>query len=170
MARAADHAGEGSVMKSAVSLLLTLALVLLAAGKHPKPPPASVDPSQKVLVFVGESEAFFASSFGTASANNTSASAVHTSSAGVEKMTVLVMKTLNEKCPTVIVVNQPDKADYFLRLDRNGVFIRSNAMAVFNRSGEMVFVGAGVRLAKQVNKFCDGLPQIAPPRPANENP
>jgi hypothetical protein len=74
-------------------------------------------------------------------------------------MTVLVMKTLHEKCPTVIVVNQPDKADYFLRLDRNGVFVRSNAMAVFNRSGEMVFAGASVSLSKEVNRFCAGLPR-----------
>lgn len=71
------------------------------------------------------------------------------------------MKTLNDKCPTVIVVNQPDKADYFLRLDRNGFLIRSNAMAVFNRSGEMIFAGAGVRLGKEVKKFCDGLPPVA---------
>jgi len=101
---------------------------------------------------------FLASSFGGASANSKSATAVQSSSAGVEQLTVLVMKTLNEKCPMVTVVNQPDKADYFLRLDRNGIFIRSNAMAVFNRNGEMVFAGASVSLGKEVTRFCTGLP------------
>jgi hypothetical protein len=75
-------------------------------------------------------------------------------------MTVLVMKTLNEKCPMVIVVNQPEKAGHFLRLDRNGVLVRSNAMAVFNRSGEMVFAGASISLSKEVKRFCAGLPSL----------
>lgn len=141
-------------------LFITLLAAATPAGaKHPKPAPPSL---QKVRVFVGESESFFASSFGTASANAAGGSATHTSSAGIEKMTVLVMKTLNEKCGSVIVVNRPDSADYFLRLDRNGIFVRSNAMAVFNKAGEMVFVGAGVRLTKQVEKFCDGIPYAQP--------
>ena len=134
----------------------------MAAGKHPKPRP--VYPSEKVRVFVGESESFFSSSFGAATANTATAAATHGSAAGIEKMTVLVMKTLNDKCPSVIVVDRPEKADYFLRLDRNGILIRTNAMAVFDKSGEMIFVGTGVRLAKQVKLFCDGLPypQTAP--------
>jgi hypothetical protein len=129
----------------------------LGAEEHGKkaPPIASVE---KVRVFVGESESFFSSSFGAASANAATAAASHGSVAGIEKMTVLVMKTLNDKCPTVIVVDRPEKADFFLRLDRNGILIRTNAMAVFNRGGEMIFVGTGVRLAKQVKLFCDGLP------------
>ena len=93
----------------AVFILFTLAAM---AAKPPKRPQSGA-PSEKVRVFVGESESFIASSFGVASAANRSASAVQSSSAGMEKMTVLVMKDLNEKCPTVIVVNQPDKADYF---------------------------------------------------------
>jgi hypothetical protein len=147
-------------------LFLLLAVGAMARDKHPKP--AAVDPSQKVRVFVGESESFYASSFGAASANAATAAASHSSMATVEKMTVLVMKTLNDKCPTVIVVDHPDKADYFLRLDRNGILIRTNAMAVFNKSGEMIFVGTGVRLAKQVKLFCDGLPypQTVPPQTA----
>ena len=31
-------------------------------------------------------------------------------------------------------------------------------MAVFNHTGEMIFVGTGARLTKQVKRFCDGLP------------
>jgi hypothetical protein len=114
-------------------------------------------------VFVGESETFFASSFGSALATGNSASAAHTSAAGIEKMTVLTMKALNDKCPAVTVVNQPDKADYFLRLDRNGFLIRSSAIAVFNRSGEMVFVAAGVNLGKEIKRFCSGIPYQTKP-------
>jgi hypothetical protein len=153
-------------------MIFGMAAVSMAADKHPKPAPAPIDPAQKIRVFVGESETFLASSFGTASANSKSASAVQSSSAGFEKMTVLVMKELSEKCPTVIVVNNPDKADYFLRLDRNGVFVRTNAMAVFNHSGEMVFAGSSVRLGKEVARFCAGLPRTPPPAPgqAPKNP
>jgi hypothetical protein len=149
-----------------IVLVLLLPLAAVSADKHPKRPP--VASSDKVRVFVGESESFFSSSFGAASANATSAAATHGSAAGIEKMTVLVMKTLNDKCPTVIVVDRPEKADYFLRLDRNGILIRTNAMAVFNKGGEMIFVGTGVRLAKQVKLFCDGLPyaQTVPPQTA----
>ena len=78
-----------------LSLLFVIAFEAMA-DKHPKAAP--VDPSKKVRVFVGESEAFFASSFGTASANTKSANAVQSSSAGIEKMTVLVMKALNDRC------------------------------------------------------------------------
>src|ERR1700720_623964 len=97
-------------------LLFGCAMLAAAADKHQKSAPAN--PLRKVRVFVGEAEAFLAGSFGTASANSKSATSVQSSSAGVEKMTVLVMKALNDKCPTVIVVNHPDKADYYLRLDR----------------------------------------------------
>jgi hypothetical protein len=119
-------------------------------------------------MFVGESESFYASSFGLASANSVRGSAAQSGSAGIEKMTVLVMKTLHDKCPTVIVVDHPDKADYFLRLDRNGILVRMNAMAVFNKAGEMIFVGTGLRLNKQVRLFCEGLPyaQTVPPQTA----
>ena len=145
-------------------LFLLLPVAATAGDKHPKP--ASVDPSQKVRVFVGESESFYASSFGLASANSVRGSAAQSGSAGIEKMTVLVMKTLHDKCPTVIVVDHPDKADYFLRLDRNGILVRMNAMAVFNKAGEMIFVGTGLRLNKQVRLFCEGLPyaQTIPPQ------
>jgi len=143
-----------SLATAIIAMLLPAAVL---EGKHPKAA-TPVDPTQKVRVFVGESESFYASSFGAASANAATAAASHSSMATVEKMTVLAMKTLNDKCPTVIVVDRPEKADYFLRLDRNGILIRSNAMAVFNKGGEMIFVGAGVRLGKQVEKFCEGLP------------
>ena len=139
-------------------LVVTLILSEVLLAKKKKQDVPVVAASDKVRVFVGESETFLASSFGGASANHKAATAASTSSATVEKMTVLVMKNLNDNCPSVIVVNQPEKADYFLRLDRNGVFIRSNAMAVFNRAGEMVFAGASVKLTKEVRQFCAGLP------------
>jgi hypothetical protein len=159
------------LLKYAIPVLLTISPLALA--KPPKKP-VSVSPQEKTRVFVGESEAFVASSFGVASPGSRSSSAVQSSSAGMEKWTVYVMKDLSDNCPNVIVVNQPDKADYFLRLDRNGVLVRLNAMAVFNRAGEMVFVGAGARLTKQVKKFCDGIPYkaltAAPTSPGEKAP
>jgi len=46
-------------VKLLISLLLVLAFTATAAKKHTKAIPSPIDPSQKVRVFVGESEAFF---------------------------------------------------------------------------------------------------------------
>lgn len=134
-------------------LTVIVALSLSCPGMFAKKPKKHA-PEPVGRIFIGDSESFYASSFGAASANAANATAFHASSAGTEKWTVMAMKAVHDKCPQLTVVDRPDRADYFLRLDRNGAFVRLNAMAVFNRSGEMVYVGAGLSLQKQVKKFC----------------
>lgn len=70
-------------------------------------------------------------------------------------MTVLTMKAFHDNCSKLSIVDKPDAADYFVRLDRNGTLIRLNALAIFDRSGEMIFVGTGVKLSKQAKRFCN---------------
>lgn len=143
----------------------------------------------KLRVFVGESETWEASGFNVASASGSanwrsaqsSAGAFGMSHAGMVKLTVAVMKQLNDHCPTVVVVNRQDNADYFVRLDHNRTMwaIHEN-MAVFNRAGEMVFVSSTHSVSKDVKRFCESpvftsavpiqQPQAAIPRAQKEIP
>jgi hypothetical protein len=128
-----------------------------SGGKVAGADPPSVLGNQKYRMFVGNAEAFYASGFGVATAGQKSAVATQVSSAGVEQMTVLAMKAFHENCSKLIIVNKPDAADYLMRLDRsNGKFKRLSAIAVFDRSGEMIFAGAG-GLTKQAQSFCKQL-------------
>lgn len=118
---------------------------------------------EKVRVFVGESTTWESSGFNIASASGSanwrsaqsSAGAFGISHAGIVKLTVAVMKQLDDHCPTVVVVDRPDNADYFVRLDQNTtMWTRHDDMAVFNRAGEMVFVSSAHSVSKGVKRFC----------------
>jgi hypothetical protein len=81
------------------------------------------------------------------------------SAAGVMKFTINVMKALHDECPEkAIVVSSPEAADYFLRLDTDGVLIIRAKMVAFNRDGEMSFVGSTLSITKDVKRFCASLP------------
>lgn len=140
-------------MRMPAQLVLAIAITALAGNAYAKKKPTA-PPDHQYRVFVGDSETFFASSSGFANGNT----AAHSSYAGTEKWTVMAMKALHENCSKLIIVDKPETADYLVRLDRNGAFIRLNAMAVFNKAGEMVYVGAGVALTKQAKRFCQKLP------------
>ena len=122
----------------------------------------------KSRIFVGESELFYSSSFSTSSFSaastitraKASGLGFGFSSAGILKFTVQIMKTLNDKCADrMIVVNSPELADYFLRLDTQGRFILSRDMVAFARSGEMSFVATTKSMKKDIERFCLSLPQ-----------
>jgi TonB family protein len=142
-------------------------------GSAPAPPeakphlaPLAPLPDGKVRVIVGESEMFYSTGFAGSNFSGSAAGSIArasgggfaVSSSGILKFTIDVMKALNENCPQVIVVNDPDQADYFLRLDRNGVLILTAEMVSFNRSGVMTFVTATHSIKKDVKRFCDSLP------------
>jgi hypothetical protein len=80
--------------------------------------------------------------------------------AGVMKFTITVMKAIHDTCPEkTIVVSRPEAADYFMRLDTDGVFIIRAKMVAFNRVGEMSFVGETFSIKKDVKRFCRSLPK-----------
>lgn len=143
---------EGTGMKM---LVLLAALVSVASGERT---------DRRVRVFVGESATWEASSFNVASASGSanwqsaqsSAGALGMSHAGIVKRTIAVMKALDDHCKTVVVVDRPDSADYFVRLDHNRtMWAPREDMAVFNRAGEMVFVSSTHSVSKDVKRFCE---------------
>jgi hypothetical protein len=122
---------------------------------------------RKSRVFVGETDVFYASSFGASgfsgSANRNAAHAsgygFSGSSSGVLRFAINVMKSISEICPEkAVVVNNPDLADFFLRLDRDGRLVLSAKMVAFSRAGEMTFVGETHSISKDVRRFCVSLP------------
>lgn len=153
-------------------LLVIEPLFAFSQQAVPDPPKpvglAPLPPRQdgKVRVFVGESEMFYSSGFSTAavsgSANSKAASVFGSgfglSSAGIRKFTITVMKSVNDTCPEkVVIVSSPDLADYFLRMDYEGVLILHAKMVAFNRSGEMSFIASERKIDKDVKGFCASL-------------
>lgn len=141
-----------------------IAISMLSAQDLPVPTPALAPlpprPDGKIRIFVGDSEAFVASSFGAGSGKG----AMGGSSASTQKFTVLTMKEVNSRCKSVIIVNRPDISDLFLRLDMSIAFFTVRAdMAVFNREGEMVFAASSVALRRDVKRFCES--SVFGPRP-----
>jgi len=122
----------------------------IVASTKTKKPLAPLPAEARFKVIVGDSEEFYASSFGIA----TPRTAVASSSAGVRKFTITIMKALSDNCPMVTVTNKAENADYFLRLERNKTF----SIAVFDKSGDMVFVDTTDTIQKDVKRFCAALP------------
>jgi hypothetical protein len=150
-------------------------LVVLASA-------ASAQRRDTKRVFVAESATWEASGFNVGSASGSanlrsaqsSAGAFGISRAGIVKLTIAVMKQLYDHCQGVVVVDRPDSADYFVRLDHNQtMWARHDDMAVFDRAGEMVFVSSAHSVSKDVKRFCESpvfASAVAIQRPQAETP
>jgi len=83
--------------------------------------------------------------------------------AGLMKLTVSVMNQINVHCANVVIVNTPELADLFVRLDQStSMWARHDDMAVFNRDGEMKFVASTHSMSKDVKRFCANLSLLHP--------
>ena len=77
-----------------------------------------------------------------------------TSSENVE-----VMKTFQKRCPDVLITSNKEKADFVVRLDREGPspmtpFVRGNKVAVFDKNGDLVFTDSTRLLPAAVKGAC----------------
>jgi hypothetical protein len=70
-----------------------------------------------------------------------------------------VMKTLGHSCPGLIVTNDPKQAQYSVTFERESkkVLRKDNKIAVFNRSGDMVFSSSTRALGNGIRGFCSSL-------------
>lgn len=144
-----------------------------AVAAAPAPPPVTpVSPSAtqtsngRTRIFVGETSEWQASSFNiahsaasySAFSGSAAAGAFGMSHAGLMKLTISVMNQVNQHCQDVLIVNRPDIADLFIRLDQStSMWARHDDMAVFNRSGEMIFVTSTHSISKDTKRFCKSL-------------
>ena len=78
-----------------------------------------------------------------------------------------VMKAFQRHCPQVAITSDRDKADYVVRLDREGPspvtpFVKGNKVAVFNRDADLVYSDSSRTLVPVVKGAC----AAATPSPA----
>ncbi|MBL8238730.1 MAG: hypothetical protein JNM66_15000 [Bryobacterales bacterium] len=70
-----------------------------------------------------------------------------------------VMKAFQRHCPSVAITSDRDKADFVVRLDREGPspvtpFVKGNKVAVFNRDADLVYTNSSRTLAPSVKGAC----------------
>lgn len=138
-------------------------LPVTPAAVAPFPAPT---PGGRPRIFVGETSEWQASSFNIANsvasysglAGSAAAGAFGMSHAGLMKLTISVMNQMNQHCQGVLIVNRPEIADLFVRLDQStSMWARHDDMAVFNRAGEMIFVTSTHSISRDAKRFCQNL-------------
>ncbi len=78
-------------------------------------------------------------------------------SGGARPQTVEVMKTFLQRCPEVAVTGDRAKAQFVVRLDREGgkdLVRRDNKIAVFDAGGDLLHAGSTRSLGNAVKDAC----------------
>ncbi len=82
------------------------------------------------------------------------------SKGGARPQTAEIIKTFNERCPSVIVNNRQDKADYVVLLDHEGgkdAISRDNKVVVFNKDGDAIVSRSTRMLGNAVKDACTAI-------------
>ena len=82
------------------------------------------------------------------------------SSGGARPQTVEVIKTFNDKCPTLTVTIKKEAADYIVMFDHEGgktIFNVDNKVAIFNREGDAIYSGSTRSLGNAVKDSCEAV-------------
>jgi hypothetical protein len=136
------------------------------AASAPAPSGTRHAPDGRPRIFVGETSEWQASSFNVAHygasytgfSGSAAAGSFGMAHAGLMKLTVSVMNQINLHCTNVVIVDRPELADLFIRLDQStSMWARHDDMAVFNLGGEMMFVASTHSMSKDVKRFCKSL-------------
>lgn len=80
-----------------------------------------------------------------------------TTQGGARPQTAEIMKTFNQRCPTVRINNRQDKADYVVLLEHEGGKgwgQKDNKVAVFNWDGDMIHSNSTAILGNAVQGAC----------------
>jgi hypothetical protein len=79
---------------------------------------------------------------------------------GAKPQTAEIVKTVNERCPEVVVTRKEEKADYVLVLEHEGgkIFVRKdNKFALYNADGDALASGSTRSLGNAVKDACTEL-------------
>lgn len=141
-------------MQHRISLaIFTLALSAVSYG------------ADKARVFVTDSQSW---SISGSSGGSSSGFGGHTSG-GARPQTAEIIKTFTERCPTVVVNNIRDKADYVAVLDHEGgkgLLRKDNKVAVFNKEGDSIVSKSTRSLGNSVQEACEAIASDWGKRPA----
>ncbi|MCW5982926.1 MAG: hypothetical protein KIT09_32855 [Bryobacteraceae bacterium] len=116
---------------------------------------AGAGAAEKPRLFITESQALQASG----EASVAEAKGAFSLLGGTSPQNVEVMKMFTRRCPEVIVTSNPEKADYIVRFDHEGVnpttpFVRGNKVAIFNRDDDLIYGGSTRLLGNGVKDAC----------------
>jgi hypothetical protein len=81
-------------------------------------------------------------------------------SGGARPQNAEIVKTLNDKCPGVIVTRNEDRANYVLVLEHEGgkMWInKDNKFALYNKDGDSIKSGSTRSLGSSVKEACEAL-------------
>ena len=84
---------------------------------------------------------------------------------GARPQTAEIIKTFGERCPSVIVNNKQEKADYIVLLDHEGgkeLISRDNKVVVFNKEGDSIMSRSTRILGNAVKNACSAISQDWP--------
>ena len=114
----------------------------------------------KTRVFVTDSQSWETRGGSSAGGNKNSWGGSSWMAGGARPQTAEIIKTLNERCPTITVTNNLQKADFVLTLDHEGgkgLLAHRNKVAVFNHDGDDVFSASTRELGNSVKDACQAM-------------
>jgi hypothetical protein len=82
------------------------------------------------------------------------------SKGGARPQTAEIIKTFNQRCPSVIVNNKQEKADYVVLLDHEGgkdAVSHDNKVVVFNKDGDAIMSNSTRMLGNAVKDACTAI-------------
>ncbi len=89
---------------------------------------------------------------------------------GARPQTAEIIKTFNQRCPSVAITNNPAKADFAVILDHEGgkgYARRRNKIVVFNRDGDDIFSDSTRAVGSSVKEACQAILNRAPSQQSN---
>lgn len=88
---------------------------------------------------------------------------------GARPQTAEIIKTFGQRCPSVVVNNKQDKANYVVVLDHEGgksILAHDNKVAVFNSDGDAIVSHSTRSLGNSVKDACESIEKDWPARSA----
>jgi hypothetical protein len=138
------------------SLIIVLSFFLVPAAAH-----AQTANGQRARVFITDSKSWETSG----SAGGADGTFAAHSRGGARPQTAEIIKTFGERCPQVIVNNNPEKANYVVLLDHEGgkgALLHDNKVAVFNSNGDAIVSHSTRSLGNAVKDACEAIAQDWP--------
>ncbi len=128
------------------AILITASLLALSAG-------LLTAGQEKVRVYVTDSKSWEIGSAGTSIDDI----GIGGGKGGARPQTAEIIKTFGDRCPSLVITNNREKADYVVLLDHEGgkaPFLRDNKVVIFDREGDAIHSGSTRSLGNAVKDAC----------------
>lgn len=143
------------------SFNVSLLLLLLAAA-------VAAQESRKTRVYINDSQSWeIEGGFGGSSGGFGGGTR-----GGARPQTAEIIKTFNERCPSLTVTSKEDRADYTIILQHEGgkdLVRRDNKFAVFNKDGDALVSGSTRSLGNAVKNACQAILKDLPKPNTTDN-